>query len=224
MRRFAAIVVAAASAAACQADWTVNINARYYGFNFPTDPAPQVGQQISPFTNAPDGRLLQLTLPAGHYRISNAAGQFGADPDFTAWNYSGGWVWNFVMCNHADNHVVLYVEAGGVQSSQLAIASQDAVQHITASFMLTETTTLDFMIRDYYLGDNAGGVAVRIAIDCPADFNRDGFVDGFDYDDFVACFEGQGCPSGTTADFTGDGFVDGFDYDAFVEAFETSCV
>lgn len=58
---------------------------------------------------------------------------------------------------------------------------------------------------------------------CPADFNGDGFADGFDYDDFVACFEGDPCPPGKSADFTNDGFVDGFDYDGFVEAFENGC-
>jgi len=64
----------------------------------------------------------------------------------------------------------------------------------------------------------------RIGPACPADFNADGFVDGFDYDDFVACFEGASCPSGTTADFNGDGFADGFDYDDFVTAFEAGCL
>ena len=55
---------------------------------------------------------------------------------------------------------------------------------------------------------------------CPsADFNGDGFVDFFDYDDYVACFEGT-CPPGLDADFNGDGFVDFFDYDDFVFAFE----
>ena len=55
---------------------------------------------------------------------------------------------------------------------------------------------------------------------CPsADFNADGFVDFFDYDDYVACFEGFGAP-GCNADFNGDGFVDFFDYDDFVFAFE----
>jgi hypothetical protein len=57
---------------------------------------------------------------------------------------------------------------------------------------------------------------------CPADFNGDGFVDFFDYDDFVACFEGSGAP-GCDADFNNDGFVDFFDYDDFVLAFETGC-
>ena len=53
-----------------------------------------------------------------------------------------------------------------------------------------------------------------------ADFNGDGFTDGFDYDEFVACFEGGPCPSGRDADFNADGFADGFDYDDFVAAFE----
>ena len=64
----------------------------------------------------------------------------------------------------------------------------------------------------------------EVSTRCPADFNGDGFVDGFDYDDFVACFEGDPCVPGGTADFNADGFVDGFDYDDFVAAFEGSCV
>ncbi len=58
---------------------------------------------------------------------------------------------------------------------------------------------------------------------CPADFNDDGFIDFFDYDDFVGCFETAVCPPGKTADFNGDGFVDFFDYDSFVGAFESGC-
>ncbi len=58
---------------------------------------------------------------------------------------------------------------------------------------------------------------------CAADFNGDGFVDFFDFDDFVICFEGGACPPGQSADFNGDGFADFFDYDDFVAAFETGC-
>jgi hypothetical protein len=57
---------------------------------------------------------------------------------------------------------------------------------------------------------------------CAADFNGDGFLDFFDYDDFVACFETGACGD-STADFNGDGFVDFFDYDDFVAAFEAGC-
>jgi len=54
---------------------------------------------------------------------------------------------------------------------------------------------------------------------CPADFNRDGFVTGEDFDGYVAAFE-----AGTTdADFNGDGFVNADDFDAFVDAFEAGC-
>lgn len=58
---------------------------------------------------------------------------------------------------------------------------------------------------------------------CHADFNDDGFLDGFDYDAFVQCFEGEQCPGNRTADFNEDGFADGFDYDEFVAAFEMGC-
>jgi hypothetical protein len=55
---------------------------------------------------------------------------------------------------------------------------------------------------------------------CAADFNCDGFIDFFDYDEFVTAFETGG---GLEADFNRDGFVDFFDYDGFVLAFETGC-
>lgn len=59
--------------------------------------------------------------------------------------------------------------------------------------------------------------------DCRADFNDDGFLDFFDIDAFIACFEGAQCPRGKSADFNSDGFTDFFDADAFVEAFEAGC-
>jgi hypothetical protein len=58
---------------------------------------------------------------------------------------------------------------------------------------------------------------------CAADFNADGFIDFFDFSDFVDCFDGNVCPGGRTADFNNDGFVDFFDFTDFVEAFEAGC-
>ncbi len=58
---------------------------------------------------------------------------------------------------------------------------------------------------------------------CPADFNADGAVDFFDYDEFIECFTGLSCPPGATPDFNHDTAVDFFDYDDFVVAFETPC-
>ncbi len=61
--------------------------------------------------------------------------------------------------------------------------------------------------------------ALRRAFVCLADFNADGFVDYFDFDDFAAGFE-SGVPR---SDVNVDGFIDFFDFDEFVEAFEAGC-
>ena len=54
---------------------------------------------------------------------------------------------------------------------------------------------------------------------CPADFNRDGTVDFFDYLDFVSAFADED----PTADFNGDAIVDFFDYLDFAQAFGAGC-
>jgi hypothetical protein len=64
---------------------------------------------------------------------------------------------------------------------------------------------------------------LQLMLTCRADLNADGFLDFFDYDTMVACFEGEQCPPGVGADFNEDGFVDFFDYDAFNTAFEAGC-
>ncbi len=74
-----------------------------------------------------------------------------------------------------------------------------------------------------YTGNNVLLRADSVEITCPADFNGDGFLDFFDYDDYVNCFETGVCPAGKNADYNLDGFVDFFDYDDFVQAFENGC-
>ena len=58
---------------------------------------------------------------------------------------------------------------------------------------------------------------------CPADFNGAQFVDIFDFNDFITCFEGGACPPGKSADFNHDGFPDIFDFNDFIDAFERGC-
>jgi hypothetical protein len=65
----------------------------------------------------------------------------------------------------------------------------------------------------------SGGFWAPFEIFCPADFNRDGSVDFFDYLDFVQAFDSED----PTADFNGDNTVDFFDYLDFVAAFDTEC-
>jgi hypothetical protein len=72
-------------------------------------------------------------------------------------------------------------------------------------------------------GERGTGQVSFEFIPCRIDFNGDGFVDFFDYDDYVNCFETGNCPPGKTADFNGDNFVDFFDYDDFVANFEAGC-
>jgi hypothetical protein len=59
-------------------------------------------------------------------------------------------------------------------------------------------------------------LTLSVRVGNPADFNQDGFVDFFDYGDFVAAFEA----GSADADFNQDCFLDFFDYDGFVAAFE----
>jgi hypothetical protein len=63
------------------------------------------------------------------------------------------------------------------------------------------------------------GLNTPAIIPCDGDFNKDGFLDFTDFDDFVTAFE-AGSPGG---DFNGDGFLDFTDFDAFVGAFEAGC-
>ncbi|XVJ60675.1 MAG: hypothetical protein HEQ23_15290 [Tepidisphaera sp.] len=97
----------------------------------------------------------------------------------------------------------------------------------TATLVLTNVGPADEASYDCIVTNACGSVtsdAATLTI-CAADFNCDGFLDFFDYDDYVNCFETGACGGGGggTADFNGDDFVDFFDYDAFVVAFETGC-
>lgn len=73
------------------------------------------------------------------------------------------------------------------------------------------------------LDRNLNGIPDSCETPCAADFDGDWFLDSFDFDAFVACFEGASCPANRTSDFNGDGFSDIFDYESFVEAFENGC-
>lgn len=71
-------------------------------------------------------------------------------------------------------------------------------------------------------GTNASFVTasdVAASFFCTADFNGDGFVNGDDFDGYVAAFE----LGDDTADYNHDGFVTGDDFDSYVAAFEIGC-
>ena len=103
--------------------------------------------------------------------------------------------------------VVLPLDGG--QTLQLSAV---AAEHETGRFLV-------FNRGNGPAGSTVVFVLTPIPVLCKADFNLDGFVDGFDYDDFIVAFE-TGAPA---ADTTADGYIDGFDYDTFMESFEQGC-
>jgi hypothetical protein len=110
------------------------------------------------------------------------------------------------------NQVTL-LPVNGTRSGYMLLNSADSAIITSVRFANSRTdTTGDGIMFDH--------VGVK---GCGGDFNGDGFLDFFDYDAFVACFEGFECPPGQSADFNGDGFTDFFDYDDYVSAFESGC-
>lgn len=183
------------------------------------------------------------------YRAGNNAGAFDVDggtttltsPAFSAIGPSGStatvsyylWYSNDRGSNPNTNSMPIQISNnGGASWTQLELVSSSTNAWSQRSFRVASFVTPTANMKLRFIVRDLTGSLVEAAIDeikvefsgaCPgdpADFNGDGFVDGFDYDDYVACFEAITCPPGKTADFNGDGFVDGFDYDEFVSAFE----
>ena len=109
---------------------------------------------------------------------------------------------------------LIYIKRNVVTGAALGAAGNFAHMATAATLDLSCDLTGDLIVDQADITE-----FYAILATCPADFNLDGFVDGFDYDDFVAAFESGADPE--LADFNSDGFVDGFDYDDFVAAFET---
>jgi hypothetical protein len=137
----------------------VNIDATH-GFTYDgggSDPAPVPGQHLNLI-----GTPITLTLGAGDYTITNAAGKPGAL--FEAWSYNvntSSWAWAFVMADDATRKTIQYYGVAG-GNSQAQVASNPLVQNFSASFSLPAQQTLVFTLRDYYVLDNAGGISIFI--------------------------------------------------------------
>lgn len=90
-----------------------------------------------------------------------------------------------------------------------------------ATLALSGVSESDDGMYDCIVSTPCGSVtsgAARLNV-CLAEFNCDGSLDYFDYEDFVFAFE-TGQPR---ADRNGDGFIDFFDYTWFVDEYETGC-
>jgi hypothetical protein len=149
----------------------------------------------------------------------------GSRINITYSNIEGG----FAGTGNIDAPALFVNAAGGDYRLAAGSAGIDAGSNTAAAVLTLDLGGEPGFQDDAATADTGEGAAPIVDIGahefvggCQADFNGDGFLDFFDYDDFVSCFEGAGTP-GCDADFNGDGFVDFFDYDDFVAAFEQGC-
>ncbi len=86
--------------------------------------------------------------------------------------------------------------------------------------ILDPTDQQTFWYVGEYRGPSGWGTYIgSFKINCAADYDCNGFVNGDDFDLFVVDFE-AGLPA---ADYDGNGFVNGDDFDFFVVDFESGC-
>jgi hypothetical protein len=154
----------------------------------------------------------------------------GADPLFARFDLDGV----RITVAFEDHDEVIFGSGRYIVGGEVAVQHrlwltaeiEGQVWHFDSGLVLFEARTfpaIDITAATTDVSCTRYTLTLRSSPSCPADFNADGFVDFFDYDGFVACFEALGCPPGTTADVNADGFVDFFDYDAFVTSFEVGC-
>jgi len=120
------------------------------------------------------------------------------------------------------NAVRFIVLVDGVEKSSVVVGGTfDVSQSITVSVAAAGTLSLITQTPGFYNSNHAawGQPSIFLIKACPGDFNRDGFVDFADFDDFVVAFEA----GESRSDFNEDGFLDFSDFDDFVHAFESAC-
>jgi len=166
-----ALAVALAAPAA-SAGVIVNIDGARFGYA-ESPHIPDVGEAVTPIDAAPGGPTSRILFTAGTYRVTNAFGQLGALYQAFRFNQAtdgAPWSWSFLITNDTDgDKAVLYGEAGDLGATADAVGDQDVVRDFEAFFTLTSNAWLNFMVRDYYVGDNAGGVSLLIQEVAPLD-------------------------------------------------------
>lgn len=123
-----------------------------------SDPAPVAGEHLNFI-----GPVPTLALAAGTYTITNATGLPGANPNYTAWSYNlytSSWTWAFVIATAAGSAIGF--EKAGDGNSQSAVAALASVQNFSTNFTLAAPTVVAFTLRDYYVPDNGGGIALDV--------------------------------------------------------------
>lgn len=186
-----------------------------------------------------------------YYLAVSASSWFAESGNFDAWSYSSqsGTVQVHILSNafectpptitepptnqSVDQGADVVFSCAATGSGTLSyqwlrngITMTDEPGHISGASTSTLTifnarTTDEAVYTVVVSGECESSASATLEVRCLADFNRDGFVNGDDFDGFAAAFE----EADHAADFNGDGFVNGDDYDAFSEAFDNpSCI
>jgi len=101
-------------------------------------------------------------------------------------------------------------------------AKLDGESHRTVFFKnLTRSSGLYSELIENHSSGGAGTDTWKFQVPkyCFADFNKNGFVNGADYDDFAGVFD----VGDLSADLNGDGAVNGDDFDFFAICFDEGC-
>jgi hypothetical protein len=180
-----------------------------YGSN-PCGAGPRAGFYLTMFDVS--GRLMYLGVGSNVvYLTADASRSHGPGSPIASVPMAGRW-----------RTIRVEIESG------VMTAFIDGVQTLTTAVngpLFSTTRRASFGDESVCAGSHSRVRSVRVLAreECRVDFNRDRFVDFFDYDAYVSCFEGGECPCDQTPDFNGDGFADFFDYDEFVASFESGC-
>jgi len=173
-KKLLCLAILAGSLGVARGGTIVNINALQNGEN--------AGNQSCSITC--NGSLLdpvQVTFGPGTYQLNDAwssSSGLEAGALYDAWNFQAGnptawaWHWKVLFDDGSDGSTVnpsnysslLIADVDPTQafSTELAAANFGASTTPTV-ITLSQTTTLDFIVNDNELGDNAGGVSLDVA-------------------------------------------------------------
>ncbi len=120
--------------------------------------------------------------------------------------------------------VTFTIQASGASGYQWRFESLPIPGADQVSYSIVAVGAADVGLYDCVVSNACGGVVSTAAMltigdCCLADFDGNGFLNGLDFDLFVAAFES----GDLSADFDGNDFVNGVDFDLYVAAFEAGC-
>ena len=193
---------------------------RLLAFSFSTGDSSHTLNSVSLILSATAGSAATVQLysdnnyePGTLLATLNSPASFPTTPQATTFATGG------IALAANTTYWLMLVPTAGTFSWSWAATSTGSGAGFTHIWSVSDDLATDWWSQDIYPLQ----AAITVDVPCSADFNGDGFVDFFDFTDFVTCFEGERCPSSKTADINNDDFVDFFDFNAFVDVFEAGC-